>query len=273
MAVTIFPCISAFIGGDIVSGLYALDFAQKEDINLFIDLGTNGEMALGNKDRILVTSVAAGPAFEGGNISCGTGSVAGAICALDIEYNPLNGNYDVNFKTLRDEPPCGICGTGVIETVAELLKNELIDETGLYREDFFETGVVLADNIVFSQKDIREFQMAKAAVRAGIEILAAEYGIKMQQIKKVYLAGGFGFNLNVQKAISTGLLPEELSDKVEVVGNTALGGVVRFLADSEQMGKVQRVKNISQDIVLAKNGDFNAKYLQYMAFFVDLQAK
>ena len=282
MAVTIFPCISAFIGGDIVSGLYALDFAQKEDINLFIDLGTNGEMALGNKDRILVTSVAAGPAFEGGNISCGTGSVAGAICALDIEYNPLNGNYDVNFKTLRDEPPCGICGTGVIEAVAELLKNRIIDETGLYRDDFFENGFMLSGKneakqmqdmgnkteIVLSQKDIREFQMAKAAVRAGIDILISQYGIKTEAINRVYLAGGFGFNLNVVKAVSTGLLPEEISDKVRVVGNGSMGGMVKFLSDKEQIDKVQSILNITQEIILGNNEEFNAKYLRSMAFDV-----
>lgn len=287
IATTILPGISAFVGGDIVSGLYALDMAEQEEVNLFIDLGTNGEMALGNKDKILVTSVAAGPAFEGGNISCGTGSVAGAICSVDIECNPVNGNYNVNFKTLQDKPPCGICGTGVIETVAELLKNEIIDETGLYRDDFFESGFLLAktagvnpasdmeqsEKVIFSQKDIREFQMAKAAVHAGIDILTTQYGVKTDQIKKVYLAGGFGFNLNVKKAVSTGLLPGELYDKVEVVGNTALGGTVRFLTDREKKGKVQKIKTISQEIVLANNGDFNAKYLQFMAFIVDLQAK
>ena len=267
---TIFPCISAFVGGDIISGLYALDFEKKEDINLFVDLGTNGEIALGNSKKILATSVAAGPAFEGGNISCGMGSVAGAICSVDIESKAETGNYDVNVKTIQDCAPCGICGTGVIETVAEFLKNKIIDETGLYRDVFFEDGFELSEGVVFSQKDIREFQMAKAALRAGIEILITQYGVRTEDISKVYLAGGFGFHLDVKKAVVTGILPKELADKVEIAGNTALGGMVRFLTDREKIRNVRNILDLSQEIVLADNENFNTKYVQRMAFDVDL---
>ena len=276
----VLPGISAFIGGDIVAGLYAVDIAEQEEITLFIDLGTNGEMAIGNCDRILTTSVAAGPAFEGGNISCGTGSVAGAICSVDIEYKQEKDNYDVNCKTIQDKSSCGICGTGVIETVAELLKNEMIDETGLYIDEFFETGFLLSapngvnrisdmgnkEEIVFTQKDIREFQMAKAAVRAGIDILISQYGINTEEIKNVYLAGGFGFHLNIEKAVSVGLLPGEVCDKVKVVGNSSLGGMVKFLSDKDKMTKVQKILDITQEIILADNEEFNAKYLCSMAF-------
>ena len=266
----IFPCISAFVGGDIVSGLYALDFARKEDISLFIDLGTNGEIALGNSKKILTTSVAAGPAFEGGNISCGMGSVAGAICSVDIESKEETDNYDVNVMTIQDCAPYGICGTGVIEIVAEFLKNKIIDETGLYRDEFFESGFELAGMVAFFQKDIREFQMAKAALRAGIEILITQYGVRTEDISKVYLAGGFGFHLDVKKAVATGILPKELADKVEIAGNTSLGGMVRFLTDRERVRNIQNILDISQEIVLADNEDFNTKYLQEMAFDIDL---
>jgi len=276
----VLPGISAFIGGDIVAGLYAVDIAEQEEVTLFIDLGTNGEMALGNCDRIMTTSVAAGPAFEGGNISCGTGSVAGAICSVDIACNPEKSFYDVNVRTIQDKIPCGICGTGVIETVAELLKNEMIDETGLYIDEFFETGFMLSgpngaiqisdmenkEEIVFTQKDIREFQMAKAAVRAGIDILISQYGINTEEIKNVYLAGGFGFHLNIEKAVSVGLLPGEVCDKVKVVGNSSLGGMVKFLSDKDKMTKVQKILDITQEIILADNEEFNAKYLCSMAF-------
>ena len=182
---TILPSISAFIGGDIVAGLYALDFASNKEINLFVDLGTNGEIALGNCDRILTTSVAAGPAFEGGNISCGTGSVAGAICAVEINRNDVS---DIKLNTIHNVPPCGICGTGVIETVAELLKCGLIDETGLLADEYFDTGFPLTNTqkpIVFTQQDIRQFQLAKAAVCTGIEVLIKEYGITTDEIDKV----------------------------------------------------------------------------------------
>ena len=134
---------------------------------LLLDLGTNGEMGLGCKDRIMVTSTAAGPAFEGGNISCGMGSVQGAICSVEIR----DGKAQV--QTIGDKAPIGLCGTGVIETVHELLKEELMDETGMLDEDYFDDGYPLAvtpdgDEITFTQQDVREIQLAKSAVRAGV---------------------------------------------------------------------------------------------------------
>ena len=259
---TILPSISAFIGGDIVSGLYALDFAANKEISLFVDLGTNGEIALGNCNRILTTSVAAGPAFEGGNISCGTGSVAGAICAVEINRNDVS---DIKLNTIYNVPPCGICGTGVIETVAELLKCGLIDETGLLADEYFDTGFPLTNElepIIFTQQDIRQFQLAKAAVRTGIEILIKEYGITADEIAKVYIAGGFGYHINIIKAASIGLIPQELTTKATAVGNTSLAGAVKYLNDMTASDTIQRIKNASEDIILANDTDFQELYLK-----------
>ena len=259
---TILPSISAFIGGDIVAGLYALDFATNKEISLFVDLGTNGEIALGNCDRILTTSVAAGPAFEGGNISCGTGSVAGAICAVEINRNDVS---DIKLNTIYNVPPCGICGTGVIETVAELLKCGLIDETGLLADEYFDIGFPLTNEqepIIFTQQDIRQFQLAKAAVRTGIEVLTKEYGITMDEIDKVYIAGGFGYHLNINKAASIGLIPKELATKATAAGNTSLAGAVKFISDANASDTIQRIKNASEDIILANDNDFQELYLK-----------
>lgn len=259
---TILPSVSAFIGGDIVAGLYALDFASNKEISLFVDLGTNGEIALGNCDRILTTSVAAGPAFEGGNISCGTGSVAGAICAVEINRNDVS---DIKLKTIYNVPPCGICGTGVIETVAELLKCGLIDETGLLADEYFDTGFPLTNEqepISFTQQDIRQFQLAKAAVCTGVEVLIKEYGITTDEIDKVYIAGGFGYHLNVAKATSIGLIPAELVNKATAVGNTSLAGAVKYLGDTNASDTIQRIKNASEDIILANDSDFQEVYLK-----------
>ena len=259
---TILPSVSAFIGGDIVAGLYALDFASNKEISLFVDLGTNGEIALGNCDRILTTSVAAGPAFEGGNISCGTGSVAGAICALEINRNDVS---DIKLNTIHNTPPCGICGTGVIETVAELLKCRLADETGLLVDEYFDTGFPLTNEqepIIFTQQDIRQFQLAKAAVRTGIEVLTKEYGITMDEIDKVYIAGGFGYHLNINKAASIGLIPPELTTKATAAGNTSLAGAVKYLGDTNASDTIQRIKNASEDIILANDSDFQELYLK-----------
>lgn len=270
--VTVLPGISAFVGGDIVSGLFALGFAENDKPCLFVDLGTNGEIVLGNADRMLTTSVAAGPAFEGGNISCGTGSVPGAICAVQINETGVS---DIRIKTIKDAMPCGICGTGIIETIAELYKCGLVDETGLLADEYFDNGFILVkakeggmdENkphhpIVITQQDIRQFQLAKAAVRTGIEILMKEYGITADDIDKVYIAGGFGYHLDVTKAASIGLIPPELNDKTTAVGNTSLAGAVKYMTDSNAAQAIEKIKNASEDIILANDDDFQEHYLK-----------
>ena len=168
---------------------------EDEGLNLFIDLGTNGEMAIGRKGKFLVTSTAAGPAFEGGNISCGTGSVPGAICAVKIE------NGRASFETIGGAAPKGICGTGAVSVLAELLKAGLLDETGALDDDIFDDGFEIAPGVVFTQKDVREMQLAKSAVRAGLETLLLRYGATYADIKKLYVAGGFGYRIDREKAV------------------------------------------------------------------------
>lgn len=263
--VRILPGISVFVGGDIVSGLYEQNADRSEEYSLLIDLGTNGEMALGNKERILVTSAAAGPAFEGGNIHFGVGSVKGAIASVTI------GDRGTEVETIDGKAPIGICGTGVIEAVAEFLRMGLMDETGCLEEAYFEDGYPLAEAedgsaIFLTQKDIREIQLAKAAVRAGLEILLLRYGITGEEVARVYLAGGFGFHLNCHKAASIGLLPKELEDKVEVIGNSALSGAVKFLLDPEAFDRTSKIAECAEEVILSIDRDFNRLYMEYMGF-------
>jgi uncharacterized 2Fe-2S/4Fe-4S cluster protein (DUF4445 family) len=263
--VTILPGISAFVGSDITAGLYACNFDKKQKINLFIDLGTNGELAIGNKDRILVSSTAAGPAFEGGNILCGVGSVAGAICKVE-----LRGALS-ELKTIGGKPPIGICGTGVVEITAELLRTGLIDETGLLVDAYFEEGYELSRDlqrkpILFTQKDIREIQLAKAAIRAGIEILMRRYGCRYEDIECLYLAGGFGYQLNLEKAIRIGLLPEELRGRMKAIGNSALAGAIKYLVEEAADRHLSFIKQMTGEIHLSNDEDFNELYLQEMYF-------
>lgn len=263
--VVVLPGISTYVGGDIVAGLYACDFDKSDDICLLVDLGTNGEMALGNADRILVTSTAAGPAFEGGNISWGMGSVAGAVCSVKLE------NAKAQVRTIGDKAPIGICGTGVVETVAELLREGLLDETGLLEENFFDEGFPLAKTpegktIVLTQKDIRELQLAKAAVRAGVETLLLRYGVQKEQVKRIYLAGGFGYRLDTEKAIVIGMLPEEFGDRIQAVGNSCLAGVVKYLQEESGADALQRLVRISKEINLSMDCDFNENYMEAMMF-------
>lgn len=261
--VRIVPGISTFVGGDITSGLYSCGIDSQEEYSLLIDLGTNGEMALGNKDKILVTSTAAGPAFEGGNIVWGVGSLEGAISGVTITAGVAQ------IQTLGNKPPIGICGTGVIETVAELMKAELVDETGCLDDEYFDDGYPLAisedgKQIVFTQQDVREIQLAKAAIRAGMETLFLRYGISKEQISHVYLAGGFGFKLDCQKAVEIGMIPAQLADKVEAIGNSSLGGAVKCLLSSDGWQRMERIGKEALEINLSADKAFNQFYMDYM---------
>lgn len=260
--VTVCPGISTFVGGDIVAGLYALDFQKREKVCVLIDLGTNGELAIGNKDRILTTSTAAGPAFEGGNILCGMGSVPGAVCKVEIREGKAE------IRTIGDAEAKGICGTGVIDCVYELVREGIVDETGLMDETYFESGFPLSEDgkIRFCQKDVREIQLAKSAVRAGLETLILRYGISWEEIDRVYVAGGFGHKTDIHKAVGIGLFPASCEDKVEAVGNTCLQGMVKYLTRGDAQEAVHRLVEVSEEISLSNDKHFQEAYMENMYF-------
>lgn len=263
--VIILPGVSAFVGGDITAGMLACDFDRTEELCLMIDLGTNGEMVIGNKDRILVCSTAVGPAFEGGSISSGVGSIAGAICGIRIE------NDKPEYRTIGDKAPVGICGTGVIELTSELLTSGLMDETGLLSTQYFEAGYRLAkdeagNDILFTQKDVRQVQLAKAAIRAGVETLLMHYPATYEDISSVYLAGGFGYGINPEKAVRIGLLPEEFLGKIKVAGNSSLGGAIQYLTDPPASERVKGIISVAGEIQLSNDTNFNDLYIRNMNF-------
>lgn len=264
--VIVLPGISTYVGADIAAGLLACDFDRNTKQVMLIDLGTNGEMAISTEDGFLCTSTAAGPAFEGGNISCGTGSIKGAICAVKI-HEPDN----IEYKTIADGAPVGICGTGVLDITAELVACEMVDETGLLDDDYFDDGVKIAtsktgENIVFTQKDVREIQLAKAAVRAGIEVLVKRSHSSFENVGTVYLAGGFGFRLNIQKAVSIGLLPEAFAEKICIVGNSCLKGASMCVMDERNIARIEAMIEKCQEISLGSDVDFNNAYMESMYF-------
>ena len=258
----IYPGISTYVGGDITAGLFALEFGSREKPSLLIDLGTNGEMAVGNRERILTASTAAGPAFEGGNIVCGTGSVPGAVCGLTIE------GEDVYPETIGSARPSGICGTGVVAAVYELLKEEAVDETGRMEEPWFEEGFLIAreGNIRFYQKDVREIQLAKSAVRAGMETLLLKYGITCDEVEHIYIAGGFGCQMDIHKAVGIGLFPPECEGKIEAAGNTSLKGAVRYLLDPLAEGEIKRIAKTAEEVSLSDSKEFQEFYMEYLSF-------
>ncbi|MCL2604571.1 MAG: ASKHA domain-containing protein [Defluviitaleaceae bacterium] len=254
------PGISVFVGADITAGIYFLG-GMKDETCLFIDLGTNGEMALVRQGKIFTASAAAGPAFEAGNISQGVASVEGAItCAL--LGHKLN-KFD--YKTIGGVPPIGICGTGVVDIMAELVRRGMVDETGRLSSGFPDKRVEIAPDIFFTQGDVREVQLAKSAVRAGIEILLQSAGCTPDDINRVCLAGGFGYRINIGNAETIGLLPKGLAEKTHAVGNAALGGAAKSLLTADLAG-AEAIAARAVEVNLAAHPAFNDLFMEYMMF-------
>ncbi len=264
--VTILPGISAYVGGDIVSGIYYTDLDQAEELSFFLDLGTNGEMVLGNQKRLLVTSTAAGPAFEGGNIKYGMAAIKGAIHQVEILEKKAR------FKTIQYGRPLGLCGSGIIDLVAELLKNNLIDDTGLLIEPYFTEGfpVTLPSNggedIRLFQKDIREVQMAKSAIYTGIELLCQEMGCTLADIQNVYLAGTFGSAANLENAIAIGLLPDAFQGKIKVLGNSSLLGGIKYATKAHSALRIEEFIKKTDVLYLSNTSDFETSYIEHINF-------
>lgn len=269
--VYIMPGISTFVGGDIVSGLFCLDLRNSGGVTAFMDLGTNGEMAVAASGRIIAASASAGPVFEGANISCGTGSIPGAISHVSIIRK-----HDVKVSVIEDRPPVGICGTGVIETVSELLRVGAADWSGLLKPEWCDGGTAAftlarrtdGSRISFSQKDIRALQLGKAAIRAGFNIIMAQAGIEASDIAKMYIAGGFGFSLNTGAAVDIGLLPEEVRYRTVSAGNTSLKGAVKLITgDTDRnIAELAAIKASAVTSELNENPDFNDIYIKELNF-------
>jgi len=277
--VSLLPGISGYVGSDICGGILASGMMESEKYSLLLDLGTNGELALGNSKGIVACSTAAGPAFEGANIKYGIGGVKGAISKIDF-------SNEIIYKTIGDVSPIGICGSGVLDAVSELLKYELIDETGRMVDEEEITDISLKKRLVvidkmkqfmivgnernnpisFTQKDVREVQLAKAAVSAGIKILIAEKGISFEDIEKVYIAGGFGNFMDINSTVNIGMLPKELENKIYSIGNSAGSGARMYLLSQEQREKALQIKKATQYVELSNRPDFQEYFMDSMMF-------
>lgn len=249
------PCMNAFVGADITCAVLASGMCEGETA-LLCDIGTNGELALWKDGTLYVTSTAAGPAFEGAGISCGCGSVPGAIDKAWTEAGELC------LHTIAGAAPVGLCGSGLIDVAAALLDLEWMDETGALED----ADIALAPGVTLLQKDIRAVQLAKAAIAAGIETLLEASGTDYQQIKKLYIAGGFGSHLNIQSAARIGLIPAELTERVVIIGNAALAGAAQILLDREKIQQVRQIAASSRHWNLGGNPRFNEYYMNAMLF-------
>ena len=248
-----YPSLGSFVGSDILAGIAATKMAEREEYTVLIDLGTNGEIVAGNKDRIVCASTAAGPAFEGARINQGMRAATGAISSVDWTDGNLKCHVIGNAKAR------GICGSGLIDAISILLQQDMI---GIFGE--FNSGderLELCPGVFLTQQDIREFQLAKAAVAAGLNILVKRLNISFDQVDKVFIAGGFGNFLNLKNVIRTGLIKTS-EDKIVKFGNTALMGAKLFLFSVES--DIRNILEITEHVNLEGDPEFQDIYIEKM---------
>jgi uncharacterized 2Fe-2S/4Fe-4S cluster protein (DUF4445 family) len=244
------PSVAAYVGSDIVAGVLTTRIFTKEGISLFADIGTNGEVVLGNRDWLVCASSSAGPAFEGSGVKHGMRAGAGAIEKLGI-----SADGSVEFETIADSPAVGICGSGLLDTLAELFTHGIIDRTGRFKADG-QSGVTEGDEgrqfqlapardgqheIVITQADIDNLIRSKAGVFASIKVLMESTQTKSEDLDAVYLAGGFGNFLNVQQAVTIGMLPDVPVEKIEFVGNTSIAGAKTVLLSRKALDAAEQI--------------------------------
>ncbi len=272
--IRLMPCISGYVGADITSGILSSGLLNKNKPSLLIDIGTNGEMALCKGENITCCSTAAGPAFEGAHIKCGTGGVPGAVSKVWIE------NEEVKFQTIDSLSPVGICGSGLIDAVASMLQCGAVDETGRlcdcdevdewvsrYLDE--DEGIFYIDrghNVYITAQDIREIQLAKAAISAGVLTMLDYTGISIDDIGEICLAGGFGMHIDKENACKIGLLPKNCAEKVKTVGNAAGMGAVEYLLNDKAADKCGEILSHSHYIELSSSEFFQNAYMEEMMF-------
>lgn len=275
--VVLLPTVSSFVGADTIGAILSCKLHQKKEINLLIDIGTNGEIVLGNKEQIIICSTAAGPALEGGRLECGIGGVPGAINRVLIRD-------DVTYSTIGETTATGICGSGIIDLIAELLKIGLITADGrmLSPEEVYgqfpiklakriklineQPTFFLENNLYLSQKDVREVQLAKAAIAAGIEILIKELNVSPADIANLYLTGGFGNYMDVENAIAIGLIPPVFQNKIRTIGNGAGIGAQLTLLLQETKNQAAQIAEQAKYIELATRPDFQEIFINSLNF-------
>ena len=253
--IILLPSVSAFVGADLVAGINYVGMPEAGKYDLLVDMGTNAEVILFSKEEMLCTSAAAGPCFEGANISCGMSATEGAVTsfAMDESKRPV-------FCTIGGAPPKGICGTGLVDIIAELVRIGIIDETGYMEEESF----TVAEGVTLKQADVRQFQLAKSAVYSAIRALMHVTGVSYDQIDKLYISGGFSAQLNVENAIRVGLLPQELRGHIQPINNSSLLGTVKYACEGGDLSEyVEKAKYVD----LATDIFFADMFIKNMEFY------
>ena len=269
--VEVLPIIGGHVGADTVGCLTFLELDKMEEYHLLVDIGTNGEMVLKGKDRIVACSTAAGPAFEGSSMAYGMCAGPGAIHKVTYENNEIRLLVEGNVR------PVGISGTGIIDAVATLLRAGIMDHSGYLKEEYCvidpvsgQAGYCLFQDdesgVYITRQDIRQLQLAKAAIAAGIKILLEVAGLTLQQLSGIWIAGAFGTNLNLDNAMLLGLLPTITKTRYHQVGNAALSGAIKRLNNQVKIEELRDLTNSIIHVDLAVEKEFKEYFLREINF-------
>jgi uncharacterized 2Fe-2S/4Fe-4S cluster protein (DUF4445 family) len=264
------PSISAFVGGDIVSGIMAVDLPSRPGTVMFIDIGTNGELVLSRKGRLVATSCAAGPALEGMNVICGSRAVTGAVDRFDM---PEDGSR--SFTTIGGAEATGICGSGLIDICAALVKAGLINKSGRMAAPegyagkaalapdgrFYLTGRVFLD-----QKDVRQVQLAKGAIAAAMRMLLRKEGLDTGDIDEIVVAGSFGYHLRAESLKAISLIPRDYEGPVTFVGNSSLAGSARIILNRDSLALSEELARKTEVVELGFDPKFQEVFLSQLGF-------
>jgi uncharacterized 2Fe-2S/4Fe-4S cluster protein (DUF4445 family) len=271
------PCVASYIGGDIVAGVIASSMTRNEKVSLYMDIGTNGEIVLGNKEWLLSASCSAGPAFEGGGIQFGMRASRGAIERVRI--NPST--FEPMIFTVAKTKPAGICGSGLIDIVAGLLETGLIDQKGKLKKDIGtkrirkspdgheyvlcyapETGI--DKDIVITEIDLDNLIRTKAAIYAGCKVLLDSGGLSFFDLDTIIIAGGFGHYIDIEKAKVIGLLPDLPDNKFRFIGNGSLSGAHLVSLNSDIWLEAKKIAKMMTNVELSNNNRFMEEFVAAM---------
>lgn len=270
------PVVSGFVGADITVGVLATSLAKSQGVTLFVDIGTNGEMVLASDGKMQATSTAAGPAFEGMNIACGMRAGNGAIERVDVDEAGR-----VHIKTIGNTKAVGICGSGLMDAVALLVRYAVVESSGRFTKDKSKllidlrerladrngkTVFYLTPDVYLTQGDLRQVQLAKGAVRAGIDVLLARNGLSAAEVDRALIAGSFGYHLTTRSLVDIGLFPVEFDGRVEYVGNTSRTGAEALLLNSSARNELQEIVATIDSVELATDESFTQTFVAAMAF-------
>ena len=258
------PCIAGFVGADTVACMVSTRLAEQQEWTLLVDIGTNGEMVLAKDHRMAACSTAAGPAFEGAGISCGMRGAAGAISKAAWKEDHWE------FDVIGSGKVRGICGSGLLDITAQLLESGQMDETGDMESDDILLASpeesVTGSEIRLLKKDIRQLQLAKAAIATGVRLLARKLGVEMDEIRQVWLAGAFGSFLSPESACTIGMIPQELRGRIRAVGNAAGEGAKNVLQSPEAWEYASQLSSETEFLELASMPEFNDTFIDEIMF-------